>query len=578
MIRIHKIVAVVSIFLLCCAVSGCGSSDTNDSTSGLEVRNTVFGQIAGVNDINGSGTYYWKGIPYAKPPVGDLRWTAPVDPNPWISRVPIDTKSFGNSCIQNSRIVSPGTSNTYDATIGTNMGTPVGNEDCLSLNIWRPATATTNLPVVMFIHGGGDTAGYSADPMYDGANLAKTANAIIVTVNYRLGPFGFFNLPQLKTGANALDDSGNFAILDQIQALKFIQNNIASFGGNKDNVTVMGQSAGGTNTWALVTSPLTAGLLHKAIPISGGISLATNLPAGNVSALSPASTFLAQANALLYYLLIADGKATDLASAQVYVATQSNAEIASYIRSIDAKTILTVLAANGLEGSGPIPEGVVVPTNPIAAIAAGNYRKIPILVGSTADEIKLLPSWLALMGGKPGFIISDQDLCNLLFSYNPDDPPTVSTTDIIDASYLPVDTPVTGWNAKTTFLNSVSFIANRNNALNTLSEQQSNIWSYQFDWAQEPAPWNDIYGAAHGFGLFFMFGNFDPSGHFFAHAISSNTNKAGRLALSGAMMNTIAAFAATGDPNNSSLEVTWPTWPKILHFDATLTDKSIFVQ
>src|SRR6185369_3538618 len=140
--------------------------------------------------------------------------------------------------------------------------------------------------------------GYTADPVYDGAALAKAANAVVVTANYRVGVLGFMNLAQLKTGASAAEDSGNFALLDIIQALKFVKNNIAGFGGDPGNVTLMGQSAGAINAWALLTSPLADGLFHKAVPMSGGISLASNLPAGTIPTLNPASTYAAQGSAL----------------------------------------------------------------------------------------------------------------------------------------------------------------------------------------------------------------------------------------------------------------------------------------
>ncbi len=142
------------------------------------------------------------------------------------------TQQFGNACAQYGRIYGPGANNQYDATIGTTLNQAVGSEDCLYLNIWRPATHQGGLPVIVFIHGGSDVSGYTADPVYDGAALAKAANAVVVTVNYRLGIFGFFNLRQLKTGMDADEDSGNFALLDIIKALQFVNRNIAYFGGN----------------------------------------------------------------------------------------------------------------------------------------------------------------------------------------------------------------------------------------------------------------------------------------------------------------------------------------------------------
>ncbi|HSW07403.1 carboxylesterase/lipase family protein [Aquabacterium sp.] len=551
-------------------LAGCGGSDDPPPTE----RRTTLGTVVGLDHSASNGTYAWLGLPFAKPPVGALRWKAPAEPEAWTNAR--ETQAFGKACLQNGRIYGPGANNTYDTTIVSTLNMPVGQEDCLTLNIWRPASADTQLPVLFFIYGGSNTSGYTADPVYNGANLAKAANAVVVTANYRLGVLGFFNLPQLKAGAGSAEASGNFALLDNLQALKFVSQNIASFGGNPGNVTVMGQSAGAINTWALMTSPLSTGLFHKTIPISGGLSLASNLPPGMLPTLNTASAYLAQANNLLYNLVIADGKALDMATAKTFVATQTDAQIADYLRDKDAGVLLGTVLNKGLTGSGPIPDGTVLPADPIAAIAAGNYRKVPVLASNTRDEGKLFAQFLTLFGGPPGFKISDATRFAMMMGFNPDAAPTLSEADIIDPAYLPSDAAGTGWSAKSALLASVFTSPSRDNMLNTLKTQQANVWHYQFDWAQEPAPWNTVYGAAHAFDLPFVFGNFGPS--LFSNASNSAANQPGRLALSNAMMQTIGAFMRNGDPNNAALGVTWPAWPAQLHFDATLTQPKISVQ
>lgn len=601
--------------MLVCALMSTGAVVNAKNTVAPQVRSTAYGLVQGVNDKAKSGTYFWEGIPFAEPPTGALRWKAPVDPEPW--KGTLITQEFGNACIQNGRIYGPGSNNTYDATIGTTLNTPVGSEDCLTLNIWRPASDEKNLPVLMYVYGGSNNAGYTADPVYNGAHLAKKANAIVVTANYRVGVMGFLNIAQLKTGTDANSDSGNFALLDIIQALKFINKNITNFGGDKNNVTIMGQSAGAINTWAVVTSPLSKGLIHKAIPMSGGISLPTNLPKGVFSTLFPAPFYAAQGNALINALLIEDGRATDNDSAKAFVETQTKTQIAEYLRAKDAKvilhTLLTRLAPKGMGISGPVPDGAVLPLDPIAAIAEGNYRKVPMLVTNTAEEGKLFAPFLALapaLGGKPGFIVDDGTRFKMMAAFNADTaaqastsstnsmaffpfdavpqnelvailhqgsaPASLAVTDIINPAYLPVGTPVTGWNARTALFSNIFFVPSRNNVLDTLLKQQPNVWYSQFNWAQEPAPWNDVYGAAHLFDIPFVFGNFGPS--VFSNAINSTANKPGREALSAAMMDTIAAFIRNGDPNNASLGVKWEPWPKKLMFDATLTEKKITVE
>lgn len=545
-------------------------------------RNTRYGTVIGSDDSASNGTWSWKGVPFARPPVGELRWKAPADPDAWSS--PKVTRQFGNACVQYGRIYGPGANNRYDATIGTTLGQAVGSEDCLYLNIWRPATGQGGLPVIVFNHGGSNVSGYTADPVYDGAALAKAANAVVVTANYRLGIFGFLDVPQLKSGTDANEDSGNFALLDLVKALQFVNRNIASFGGNPANVTLMGQSAGAINVYAMLASPLAIEarpqLFHRAVPLSGGLSLASNLPPGRIPTLNPASVALAQGNALLYNLLIADGLAIDTASAQAYAASRTAAQIAEYLRgkspAVLLGTLLTKLAPLGLAGSGPIPDGTVLPVDPVSSIAAGNFLRVPVLAGNTRDEAKLFPTFLTLFGGPSGRLVSDADLFSIQFGYDPDAAPTIGIEQWIPGAYLPVATPVTGFNAKTDLLNQIFFIASRNNILDALKAQQAPVWYYRFDWDEEPAPWNDIYGAAHAFDLAFVFGNFGPS--LFSNVANSSANRPGRLELSDAMMKSLGAFARRGDPNSPALGVTWPMWPATLLFDATQTHKVIGVQ
>lgn len=557
-------------FLALAACGGGGSSETPPAP-GPEIRQIAQGTVKGRNDAATNGTYAWKGIPFAQPPVGARRWKAPAAPAAWSGTR--DATQFGAACLQNGRLYGPGANNRFDATIGTTLNTPVGSEDCLFLNIWRPASGTTGLPVIVFVHGGSNITGYTADPIYDGAALARSANAVVVTLNYRLGVLGFMNLPQLKSGLDSAEDSGNYALLDIVQGLKFVQQNAAVFGGNAANVTLMGQSAGATNVWSLLASPLGAGLFQKAVPISGGISLASNLPVGTIPSLNPASSSLTQGNTLLARLLIADGLATDLVTAQAYIATQSAQQVAAYLRDKSGSTVLTTLLANGLTGSGPIPDGAVLPLDPIAAFAAGTYNKVPVLAGTTKEEGKLFPSFLTLLGGPAGFTVTDTQLFDLLFGFNPDTPTLLTEGDILNATYVPSNTAVTGWTARAAQLTAASFGVGRDNVLNTLKTQQADIWHYQFDWAQQPAPWNTVYGAAHAFDLPFVFGNFGPS--LFANAIGGNANQAGRVALSNHMMASVAQFARTGNPNHSALGATWQPWPGQLHFDASLTSAQI---
>ena len=478
----------------------------------------------------------------------------------------------------------PGSNNKYDATIGTTLGTAVGSEDCLYLNIWRPASTEQNLPVIVFFHGGKNVSGYTADPMYDGANLARTANAVVVTPNFRLGILGFLNLLQFWTG-DPTTDRGNFAILDCIKALQFVRANAAAFGGNADNVTIVGQSAGAINVWALLTSPLMVAanpkLFHRAVALSGGISMASNLPAGSIPTLDEGPSYLFQSFELISNLAVADGLAPDTAAATVYLVGLTKDQLGAYLRSRTPaqlfSVLLTKLAPERAAGSGPIPDGTVVASDPIAAIAAGDYVKVPVLAGNTRDEGKLFPSFLPLVGGGPGArLVTDAQLFSNHFSYNPNAAPQTTIDQWLAASYLPVNTPVSGFTARAETLNQVFLLRSRDNVLNTLKTRQDNVWYYRFDWDKQPAPWNDIYGAAHVIDLPFLFGNFGPS--LFGNVWFNEANKPGRMQLSAAMMQTMSAFARTGDPNNASLGTTWPAWPAKLVFDASTTTKAIHAE
>ena len=483
------------------------------------------------------------------------------------------------------RLYGPGFNNRYDATIGASLEKFVGSEDCLYLNIWRPATAAEKLPVIVFVHGGSNITGYTADPLYDGAMLAKTANAIVVTVNYRLGVLGFFRSPHLRSG-DPLDDSGNFALLDIIKSLQFVNRNIANFGGDAGNVSLMGESAGAVNVYALMTSPLVVkanpSLVHRVLPLSGGISRAEDLRPGAIPVLFPASLFETQANALLTQLLIADGLATDTATAQTYIASRKTDEIASYLRGKSAEAVLTTvlvkLKSVGLSGSNPVPDGHVLPESPIEAIKAGHYLKVPVMAGNTRDEGKLFPTLLSLspgLGGISGRLLTDEQAFSIAFNYDPDAAPTTQLEQWIPAAYLPTTNPGTGFNARMDVLNNYWFKPLRDSVLGALKTQQSNVWYYSFEWDREPAPFNEILGAAHAFDLPFVFGNFGPS--VWANFMFTKANQRGRLALADAMMRSVGAFALNGDPNNPALGVTWPTWPGTLIFDATPTAKAIRV-
>ncbi|MDH6169039.1 para-nitrobenzyl esterase [Variovorax boronicumulans] len=560
----------------CVALSACGGgSDSGFSftpiapvtspppapppaADGPMVRQTTAGKIEGVDDSAGTGTWSWKGVPFAQAPVGPLRWAPPADPKPW-EGVRAASR-FGRSCAQGGRYFSPAPG---DAPFGLGnregFGKPVGDEDCLTLNIWRPAGDTAKLPVIVYIYGGSNISGYTADPGYDGAQLAKRGNAVVVTINYRLGVLGWLDLPQLKTG-EAKNDSGNFALLDQMQALKFVQANIGAFGGDAGNVTVMGQSAGAVNTWGLVVSSASAGLLHKAAPLSGGMAFASRATAQTYS------------KALLNAIAIAEGKATDTPSASAWVASQTDAQIATYLRGLPADRLLTIVLANPQLGNAPAPieDGTILPVNSRAEVDAGRFNKVPMLIGNTRDEGTLFANLFGTFTGQGlGFKPTDYERFGLQYNFNPDAAVTLTEADLINAPYLPVDKPLNGWKAASDFATDAIFLNGLPAQIDSVAKYlPTKTWYYRFDWSQQVAPFNTVYGATHGLDTAFMFHNFGTSIFSFSFG---EANRPGREALSDAMVGSLSAFARTGNPNHSGLGVTWPTWPRKLVLDASKT-------
>ena len=545
-------------------------------------RATLYGRVTGAAADN--GVLAWKGVPYAQAPVGDLRWQAPVAPLPWTGSRP--AREFAAPCVQVGRLYGPGRNNRYDATIGACLGEVTGSEDCLYLNIWAPPDAAGPLPVIVYVHGGSNITGYAADPLYDGAALAAAANVVVVTLTYRLGIFGFLNLAQLKTGASPLAASGNFALLDILQALRFVNQNIGAFHGDPSNVTLMGQSAGAVNLWALLASPLLAGaapaLVRRALPISGSVAMAADLAPGQLPVLAPAAAHAVQGQSLLLHALVRAGFAADSNAAAACIAAWSDEQCAAWLRAQSAASLLHTVRDNlaqlGLAASGPIPDGAVVPLSPLAAIRAGAWCQVPVLAGFTRDEGKLFPAMLGLapvLGGVPGRLLDDAAVFALQYSEAAE--PVVDTTlgAWIPPSLLPADAPSTGFNARMHQLNALFFHPNRDAMMDAVRAQQSEAWCYQFDWDEQAPPFDVIYGAAHGFDVPFLFGNFGPA--MFAATMNTRANRPGRLALSRAMMRCVGAFAWHGDPNHGALGTHWPAWPALLHFDASASDVTLSV-
>ena len=256
------------------ALMACNESKEGNDCPVLTVDG---GRIQGVRAEN-PGVFVYRGIPYAAPPIGELRWQEPHQVVPWDSIRQCD--KFGHPGYQ--AVHYPGF---YASEWGYGDEAPY-SEDCLYLNVWTKAPGETEkkLPVALWIHGGGYREGWGSEPEFDGQEWASK-DVVLVTINYRLGIFGFMTHPELSAeSTNKV--SGNYGILDQIQSLKWVKENIAQFGGDPDNVTIFGQSAGAGSVRTLAESPLARGLFHKAVIMSGG---GINVPARDGEEAKPAT-------------------------------------------------------------------------------------------------------------------------------------------------------------------------------------------------------------------------------------------------------------------------------------------------
>ncbi|OCL15132.1 carboxylesterase [Glonium stellatum] len=309
---------------------------------------TEYGLLQGVASEYNSAITVFKGVPFAASTAGEARWRSPRPPASW-EGVRVANK-FGDICPET-------------------MASSNYSEDCLSLNIWTPtASSNEKLPVYVWIFGGRFVGGAASLPAYDGAGLAAKG-VVTVTISYRLGPFGFLSTPELskESGHNA---SGNYGLLDQIMALKYVQKNIAAFGGNPDQVTIGGQSAGAGSVLILVNSPLARGLFHGAIAESGA-----RYPH------DPQTSGLAES-----YRTLAAAEAGGLN----YTA-QHNVSTIAEMRKLSADKLLVGSNANDdISGSPPIfrpvLDGWVLPRTYEASLAGGFHADVPILTGNNKDE------------------------------------------------------------------------------------------------------------------------------------------------------------------------------------------------
>ena len=378
----------------------CSSNGTSPPATGPLTVTTDKGVVQGSSD--GTARQFL-GIPFAAPPVGALRFMPPAPATPWTT--PLVANHFAPACPQ---LTSSGSVS------------PTSNEDCLYLNVWAPDADVKNAPVFVWIYGGGYITGNGADPMYNGENLAADKGVVVVTLNYRLGPLGFLSHPAFAA-AEGVTTSPSQGLLDQQAALRWVKTNIAAFGGDPNNVTLAGESAGAVSVCSQLAMPGSNGLFAHAVIESG---LCASLPM-LFQAPAPAE---AQGNRMATAL-----GCTDANTALSCMQGKTTDEV------LTALPLRHALFGPTGENYTPVLDGSALPLAPGAAIKAGSFAKVPTIIGSNLNEGQL---FLWLWGSPPptstdvrsalGVLVDASSVDTIATKYAVDTDPTTAFVDILD--------------------------------------------------------------------------------------------------------------------------------------------------
>lgn len=529
-----KIITKFYIILLLITLSACETSqsinlDTNKNKVSIEThRVTNYTEIIGT--VDSLGIYKWLGIPYAEKPINDLRWRATRELKNYDKKY--EAISFAQPCVQfqssltNNGLVKP--------------GAVVGSEDCLYLNIYSPAFSKNSilsdnikLPVMVWIHGGGNTTGMPSE--YNPEAFVKSEEIIFVSIAYRLGIFGWLSHPELREQEGE-DSSSNFGLLDQIMALKWIKENIQFFGGDPNNITIFGESAGGQNVIALYSSPLTKGLFNKAISQSGGTSVTSINDAEKINRYDP------EYNSNYKNRHVTTEEWVNILFKKGLIPSKFDEKN----NLIDLKSLDPTLLMSGIDKgefwstqrdlARIIADDIVIPKEGILETLgnANKHANVPIILGINKDENKLFNFFnkdLVRNFFNRFFLVKDRFYYDLLSDYQS--------------------------------------LAWRSNGLDTPADMieksgQDNIYAYRFDWDEEPKilgmDFSLLLGAAHAFEIPFIMGDFDLGNQ--TSFIYDKNKIPERDILSSNMMQYWSEFAKTGDPNKGSKKdlERWNRW------------------
>ena len=473
------------------------------SPATAQVVRTTDGPVTGTSLAG--GVKAWLGIPFAAPPVGDLRWTPPRPPEGWTTVRVADR--FAPSCMQPLR----------DHGIAYYVGDDPVAEDCLYLNVWAPAGVrpAAGLPVIVYVYGGSFVAGSSRKPLYVGEHMAAKG-AVVVGFNYRLGTLGFLSLPAL-TAESPAHASGNYGLLDQIAALKWVKANIRAFGGDPGRVTVMGQSAGAMSIALLQTSPMARGLFSRIVGLSGSVY------AGPDSDRLPS---------------LADGEARGVAMQK----TLGAPDLAALRRMPPDR----IVALQG-PGVSPVVDGLFLKESPAAAFGARHQMDVPLLIGTVSDEslspvssVRTLTEYRAALAKQYG-----------------------ANAAAVEALYPAADDGSARLAGRRLGHDSGFSTMMRSWARLQSAKGTAPVYAYLFDRKHPYTPgvaFSDLdpvtTGVNHTDDVAYWLGTFDSMN---GPRRTRDWTLADR-ALGDRMQAAIIAFAATGDPNTKTLGVTWPRY------------------
>ena len=473
---------------------------------------------------------FWEDIPYAIPPKGDLRWKAP---RPLISpELNIKSKE-GNGCLQEASI--------YAGIQGEGI---VGQEDCLYLDIKAPVNnLNRRLPVMFWIHGGGNTSGVK--DYYDFSELIREHQVLVVTINYRLGPMGWFTHPAIQGLQSGMDKSSNFGTLDIIEALEWVKINIQNFGGDPNNITIFGESAGGNNVFSLLASPIGDDLFHKAISQSGYTRSFTKQEAFGINQKGIVVNQLGSDPALTRHDLSGYGSIKNLFNQDPQ---KYGNEYQRYLRSLDGKALLETYKKISDDTYDRLPlltrDGIVTHINGVSAGLAASQKKndVPVIAGSNKDELSL---WL---GANRYFVHASYPLTKLV--------PIPKIEFKNEELYkLWVKARSQGW----------KFRGVDEPLMELEKAGYDSLYAYRFDWDDQKSSYfvdfPNLIGAAHGFEISFITGDFKfgPIGRYVY------PNGELRNQMQETMMNAWSSFAKTGIPNTGKEQ----QWKKFNSKDRT---------